>query len=186
MSRFQSSTIGALLIAAAAWSWSALGGSGEEQPKARTISADDLSSGKIVVIGRLGLPLRQMMTIRGTWDYPEQVPGRVLKIHELRFRVSHVDGKKLAKPLDFDKDLVQVTKIGDRNSLQPSQGEEWEFRGFETGSFRARPQQYYLETGGGAVSNRHAGFTSELEGFLPVPLKATQQAPQRIEKKSPR
>ncbi len=58
--------------------------------------------------------------------------------------------------------------------LQPGAGETWEFRGFESGRFRGRPVQYYFEVGMGPVTG-HTGFTTELEGFMPVPDKAAQE-----------
>ncbi|WP_422929158.1 hypothetical protein [Singulisphaera sp. PoT] len=70
-----------------------------------SVKVEDISSGKVKLIGRLGVPLRTDVKIEGTWDYPnyETEDGG------LRFNVNLVDGKKPAKPIEFDIHLISVT-----------------------------------------------------------------------------
>ena len=188
VSHTRRSCIAVSLFAIAVSLCAALHLAGDEVKHVKTVSAADLSSRKVVVTGRLGAPLQHMMTIRGTWHFPETYPDKAVKDGSLRFRVSHVDGKELAEPVDFKKQLVHVTRFRDDDALPPADGATWEFRGYETGRFRERPPEYYAELGMAVQTAWPPEFTTELEGFIPEPTKPgqkpVQKAPSRGKKDS--
>lgn len=108
---------------------------GEERQKVLEVAAEDLSAGKVVVIGRLGIPIMKTVTLRGTWHRPTGVP----KDPDLLFHVSHVDGKGLEKPVIFHHAVVTVSKNQkDREAgktVKPADGDAWEIIAEETGRF---------------------------------------------------
>src|SRR5260370_29323809 len=89
--------VGIVLLSAVAWGFVIEGAEHEGIVK---ISADDLASGKVVVIGRLGAPLKTMITVRGTWQHPPRA-AQPVKDFGLRFHVTHVNGSALTEPVDF-------------------------------------------------------------------------------------
>ena len=56
---------------------------------------------------RLGKPLAQMMTIRGSWAYPE---NKLVKDYSLILTVTHVDDQPLAKAVLFN--VARVSAVG--------------------------------------------------------------------------
>lgn len=137
-----------------------------------TVSADDLDSGKVVVIGRLGSPLETMLTIRGTWRQ-----SRMAKDSGLVFHVTHVNGKALDEPVLFHRTLMHVTYpfVSDQDGSRedgptPSAGEQWEIRAYETGRFSGNPGAYQKELTGFAYIQavpawwRH--FQTDLHGIM--------------------
>jgi len=113
------------------------------------VSSDDLESGKVVVIGRLGSPLKTLLTIRGTWQR-----NRMSKDYGPSFHVTHVNGKALDKPVIFYQVLVHVSyprpwdeHDESKNRPEPCAGQSWEIRAYETGGFVDSPGEYKEELG---------------------------------------
>lgn len=117
----------------------------EDHEKVVPVSADDLDSGTMVVIGRLGRPLNTMLTIRGVWDW-----SRMPKDSGLVFRVTHVNGEALDEPVIFHQTLVHVRHRGDKLENDPvsSIAQSWEIRAYETGGFSGNPAEYQMELSG--------------------------------------
>jgi len=138
-----------------------------------TVTAEDLATGKVIVIGRLGLPLRTMTTIRGTWRYPDQSKGAT-KEYALRLHVTHVDGKPLGAPVEFGIDEVRVrSRVGlgsTERSASAVDGAELELRAYEIGQFHGAPGAYWRELGSPlvpAASVYSRPFMTELHGIVP-------------------
>lgn len=133
-----------------------------------TIAADDLDSGKAVVIGRLGSPLETMLTIRGTWKQ-----SRMAKDSGLVFHVTHVNGKAFDEPVIFHRSLVHMREEYDsrEDGLTPSVGQSWEIRAFETGGFSGNPGGYQKEISGlpfvEAVPAWWRHFQTHVHGIIP-------------------
>ena len=104
------------------------GRAGEDRKPPTTIRAEDIGP-TVTVLGRLGRPLREVTTVRGSWVASE--PARSKPGAALRFRVTHVNGQPLPSPVDFGRHEVTVTaKPGDE--AEPVKGEQWELRAYET------------------------------------------------------
>ncbi|MGQ0634981.1 MAG: hypothetical protein ACT4QC_10245 [Planctomycetaceae bacterium] len=121
---------------------------GDEPKPVVTVSADDLGSGKVVVIGRLGQPLHMMMSIRGTWESPSRKSGLPTKDGRLEFLVAEVNGKALDQPVAFHEEVVEVVyRKSDgkayREKPTPKDRVTWELRAFESGDFRIIPGAYW-------------------------------------------
>ena len=134
------------------------------------VSVEDIGT-KVVLVGRLGQPLGTMMDVQGTWKFPD----RFDKDYSLRFLVSHVNGKALLKPVEFDWAQVKVISTNGENAIPKSDerktldGLAWTLRAYETGRFNRIPKDYWEEPG----TRRDASpywmtktFTSELVGVL--------------------
>ena len=154
---------------------------GGEAGKTVAISTDDLASGKVLVVGRLGIPLQRMAAFRGIWRYPDQSDGPT-KRYSLSLQITHVDGKLLPESIEFDRASVDITfplpwVAGDKGSKQPTpaEGDVWEIRGFETGGFRGSPAEFEKELRSGARARpRQIGawersFQTQLRGIVPKP-----------------
>ena len=149
-----------------------------------TVRAQDIPK-TVQIIGRLGQPLGDLMTIRGKWTSP----GRFVKDNALVFHVHLVNGKKPKEsPGLYD---LQVSAIfppwggrkpkrgeswdwrfewgGSEPSPTPVEGETWEMMGVETGSFVDYSHDVWREIGGPAVqgSPSRAGFVTRFE-FIAV------------------
>ncbi|HET6882890.1 MAG TPA: hypothetical protein VFI31_22165, partial [Pirellulales bacterium] len=115
-----------------------------------SVSADDLDSGKAVVIGSLGSPLKTMLNIRGTWQR-RQSP----KDSGPSFQVTHVNEKALDEPVVFHQSVVHARyprppwdkDDESKKSPPPSAGQTWEMRAYETGEFFDSPPEYEKELG---------------------------------------
>jgi hypothetical protein len=101
------------------------------------------------LIGRLGKPLGTWVTIKGKWALPKEI----VKDFSLRFTVTHVDGAKLAKPIEFH--VAQVHAVDQRGkSVTPEfknrnefNGRTWTLTAYETGEFHVTPPEYYKAIG---------------------------------------
>ena len=138
-----------------------------------TVSVEDIGS-KVTLVGRLGQPLGKMMEVKGTWRMPDDV----VKDYSLRFIVSHVNGKPLKEPVEFNVAQIDaVSKYG--NTAIPKyawpieeqstlDGVAWTLRAYETGRIDSIPPQYWKERG----TLEHArpywteSFTSQLVGVV--------------------
>jgi hypothetical protein len=112
------------------------------------ILVEDIGT-KVTLVGRLGVPLGKMMEVRGTWAYPKGL----VKDFSLRFTVTHVNGKSLPSPVEFDVGLVRAV-MPDRKDAIPKYedhkrlaGSSWMLRAYETGRFYPIPMDYWRELG---------------------------------------
>jgi hypothetical protein len=176
MSRTQFAGVAFVLLALATWLWGGFGTAASGPEDVVRVSADDLDSGKVVVIGHLGSPLKTMLTIRGTWQH-----ARSSKDSGPLFHVTYVNGKALDKPVIFHRAIVHVRyprpwdkDDESKNGPTPSAGQSWEIRAYETGGFSGSPEEYqkelrrelpYLE----AVPVWWRSFQVELHGVMQRP-----------------
>jgi hypothetical protein len=117
---------------------------GAERAHVTKISTVDLEKEDVVVIGRLGIPLTTMATLRGTWHHPDE--RIAVRDDRLWFHVTHVDGEKLERPVEFHRALVHFANLsGGSDDEEPSDGDSWEVRAYESGGFRTIPSGYYRE-----------------------------------------
>jgi hypothetical protein len=139
-----------------------------QQPKA-TVSVDDVGK-RITLIGRLGEPLGTMIEVQGTWKYPREL----IKDNSLRFEVTRVNGKELAKPVELNVAQIKAVTKRNENAIPPYEehkrleGVRWTMRAFETGRDNSIPLDYMKESGQGvgAVPYWFEPFTSELVGIV--------------------
>lgn len=118
-------------------------GLGGEPPAVVTVRVEDI--GEIVrVLGTLGAPLREVLSVHGTWvelsDGPEK-PGSTLW-----FRVTEVNGWRLAKPVGFRQLDVKVIERGGK-LVEGVSGERWELRAYETWPDYSPPLDFVKELG---------------------------------------
>ncbi len=122
------------------------------------IRAEDIGR-EVEIIGRLGIPIHQVIQIKGTWIRPDGVP----KDNSLRFRVTHVGRRRLESPVDFHKYLVTQIHVSDnaKNAPKPAENSRWELTAWETGGFRGIPGAAY-DSGQSPVQEPFGGFVTEL------------------------
>jgi hypothetical protein len=140
------------------------------------VSVEDIGT-KVTLVGRLGQPLGKMMEVKGTWSYPllHTRPGEPpAKDDSLRFEVSHVNGKRLPKPVEFHVGLIKAVEKNGKNAIPKYEehktldGVSWTLRAYETGRFDDVPEGYRKELGE-PLRQPPAGqrtFTSELVGVV--------------------
>lgn len=101
-----------------------------QSPKSKgvelTITTDELRSA--TVIGDLGVPIGTLITIEGaykdmTFTGTKQDEGRIALV------ISNVNGRKLAKPVEFDADYYL------RKLVKPKDKEQFKLLGYEVGEF---------------------------------------------------
>lgn len=132
----------------------------------KRIEAADLTSKRFQIIGRLGHPLGEMLTIRGQWQHPD---SRV-KDYSLRFAATEVEGEKLTASVVFERGGIYLPRETSPESLE---GKLCELRGFEGGRFRGAPNDFYEK----AVQQPHGfGFATE---FHTASVKVIAGQPQR-------
>lgn len=123
----------------------------------------------VTLIGRLGKPLGRMLTVTGTWGFPDQSKGPT-KDYSLRFSVSHVDGRRLPRPVTLRVGAVHVSDhngadlIPDRDEHATLDGKRWTLRVYETGRFTVVPEEYWEVRGYPAMVPEPA-FASEIVGY---------------------
>jgi hypothetical protein len=125
---------------------------GEDRERVRQILATDIGT-RVLIIGRLGKPLAEMITIRGQWVEPD-FRDRARTQNERksdpsspkdplpRFRVFEVDGRKLEEPQTFPQSLFFPAHEGALAKLDPRRERGkgvWELRGAETGRYLGSP-----------------------------------------------
>ena len=123
----------------------------------------------VQLIGRLGHPLGTMVTLTGTWAYPDQSKGPT-KIYDLQFTIRTVNGEPLMPPLVVDVWLMHVLDKNKQNAI-PSHdrhaelaGASWSIRGYETGRYTVTPDEYWKFRG--PITMRPSPvFESSIVGF---------------------
>ena len=108
--------------------------SGGESKRSK-VSIRDIREGKTVIVGSLGQPIGEFVKLRGHWS--ERLKGS-----DLELDVTHVDGKQLQTPVDFDELFVHsVDKHG--HPVAPLKGDKWEIDAYEScGFFHIEPDEF--------------------------------------------
>ena len=104
----------------------------------QTILASDIGT-RVRIIGRLGCPLGELVTIQGAWISLDELAGAPVKDYSPSFVVASVNGKKLEKPVPFEAPFF--TRAWDGEAIPQKKGHVWELRGCETGGFRGTPEE---------------------------------------------
>ena len=73
----------------------------EVQPPVQKVLASDIGT-RVQIIGRLGYPLGELVTIQGSWIRPRGLPNQPPKDDTPYFSVTSVNGKRLETPVRFD------------------------------------------------------------------------------------
>jgi hypothetical protein len=73
----------------------------EVHPPVQKVLATDIGT-RVQIVGRLGYPLGELVTIRGTWIRPRGLPNAPVKDDAPYFTVTSVNGRKLDAPVSFD------------------------------------------------------------------------------------
>jgi hypothetical protein len=107
---------------------------------------------RVLIIGKLGQPLGQLVTVRGTWTapYPSK-PGLPVVLV-----VNQVNGNPIDSPAKFD--VVEPVWERDEEVTKRAVGEEWELRGVETGGFVGFGDKVWEELGQQPASRPPRGF----------------------------
>lgn len=140
--------------------------SGDEQKPQRQISVDEIGT-SVVLVGRLGVPLGKKMEVSGYWHFP--VPDA--KDASIRFTVTTVNGKKLAKPIEFNHEQLDFSNREHRNVIpafkgrRELDGQTWTLSAYETGSIQIIPDEDGVESPV-QVPYYTRPFTSQLVGIV--------------------
>lgn len=126
-------------MASGAWIFSDFGISrvSAQDGSKKAISAEALSRGDFEIIGRLGKPYGEISQVRAVW---EREYGNTPKPPGLVFRVTHVDGRELAKEKQIEVlGLFMGSWIepGGGKPIEP--GDVFEGRVYESGGYVRAP-----------------------------------------------
>lgn len=127
-----------------------------------SVNVEDIGK-RVILIGRLGVPLGKMMKLQGRWHYPDELE----KDDSLRFTVTHVNDRKLREPVEFDIAQIKAVTQAGKNAVPVHQREKtldgvrWTLLAYETGRITSTPDD-------GLVQTPHwiRPFTSELRGTV--------------------
>ncbi len=108
----------------------------EVQPPVQKVLASDIGT-RVQIIGRLGYPLGELVTIQGSWIRPRGLPNQPPKDDTPYFSVTSVNGKRLETPVKFDF----FSKTWGAKDIPAEEGPVWEMRGCESGGFRGTPRE---------------------------------------------
>jgi hypothetical protein len=130
---------------------------------------------RVLVIGCLGIPLGELFTIQGEWDYLNassraEFKDGVLdlkrpKDSSLGLNVVIVNNRQLDRVVRFDRRWVSAVDPEKLPEIAPRAGEIWELRGIETGGYRGTPANVMAEvykTGGAPQAPYEFGFYTEI------------------------
>ncbi|WP_404308187.1 hypothetical protein [Neorhodopirellula lusitana] len=141
----------------------------DDPPRSTRVSVDDLDQ-SIVLVGRLGHPLGTMLTLYGTWGYPDQ-SGGTTKDFSLELTIHTVNGKRLAKRLTLKTGAVHVIDKSGTSQIPPHKmhkeldGVAWSLRAYETGRFTVMPDEYWRYRGPITMIPEPA-FASSIVGYI--------------------
>ncbi len=144
-------------------------GGDEPATSVRRVAVDDLNR-TVLLIGRLGHPLGTMVTLDGTWGYPDQTQGRT-KDYSLQFTIHTVNGVRLARTLTLKTGSVHVVDKRGADLVPPHErhaelnGVSWSLRAYETGRYTVEPAEYWRYRGPVAMLPQPA-FASSIVGFM--------------------
>ncbi len=136
----------------------ALGSAQGGEPKKVEVSIEQIQEGTVVIVGSLGRPIGEFMKLQGSW-------AERLKGSNLQMVITHLDGKRLQRPVHFQKFFVHSVDKHDR-PVAPLKGDVWEMDAYESCDFHhIEPDQFQRALGrwpNGAVQDPFAGFHCEL------------------------
>ena len=116
---------------------------GDEPKPPTTIRADEIGR-SVRLLGKLGSPIREVMSVSGIWVKLTEGPSKPGS--SLWFRVAEVNGKRLNKPMEFRALDVEVLGKGGK-TIEPVNGEQWELRAYETWPGYGHPSDFLEEMG---------------------------------------
>lgn len=131
---------------------------GQKTQSSVEVRVGDINAGRVRLIGRLGEPLGQMLTVAGTWKESDRKSG------DLEFVADRVNGTLLREPVIFKEPRVKVVK-----AVSYKLGTRWTLRAYETGEFTVTPEAYWKESGLGtqqAPTWFRDKFATRLEGIV--------------------
>ena len=134
----------------------------KSEPPMRKVLATDIGT-RVQIVGRLGYPLGELVTIQGAWIRPPGPPGMPVKDDSPRFTVTHVNGKKLETPVSFDAFLF--SEAWGVEEIPRQEGPVWEVRGCETGGFRGTPREVWEDASKGPSRPPAVQHRSDAYGF---------------------
>jgi hypothetical protein len=112
---------------------------GGRKSATQRIRASDIGD-RVLIIGLLGHPLGEVVTIQGEWLFPEVPEGTLPgKDHQLELVITLVNGKRLDKPPRFSSSMVSPIIGGRVQDIPRRAGDVWEVRGIESGRYRGIP-----------------------------------------------
>ncbi len=123
----------------------------EQNREPRMVHYSDIP-GRVQLIGKLGQPLGQLVTVRASWKAPHpSKPGlsAVLVVNQL-------DGRPLDPPVEFH-DVEAVWEKSEEVTKRII-GQEWELRGVETGGFVGFSDEVWEEVGQPPMQRPLRGF----------------------------
>ncbi len=118
----------------------------EVQPPVQKVLTSDIGT-RVQIIGRLGYPLGELVTIRGAWIQPRGLPNQPVKDDTPYFSVTSVNGKRLETPVIFDF----FSEAWGAEEIPRQEGPVWEVRGCESGGFRGTPREVRDDASRGPV-----------------------------------
>lgn len=123
---------------------------GDQKREPKMVQYSDIPE-RVQIIGKLGQPLGQLVTIRGRWTapFPSKPASPV-------FMVNEVNGRFLNPPTEFKN--VEPVLGKDAEFTKKTVGEEWELRGVETGGFEGFSDEVWEELGQQTMQRPPRGF----------------------------
>jgi hypothetical protein len=108
----------------------------EVHPPVQKVLASDIGT-RVQIIGCLGYPLGELVTIQGSWIRPRGLPNQPVKDDSPYFSVTSVNGKRLETPVRFDF----FAKAYGAEEIPKQEGPVLEVRGCESGGFLGTPRE---------------------------------------------
>ena len=82
-----------------------------QQDKERKIDFQDVQDGRVVIIGKLGVPIGTVVKVKGTWVDPEISDKVTKQSPERRFLVQSINGEAMHEGVSFaERDIVTIPK----------------------------------------------------------------------------
>jgi hypothetical protein len=135
-----------------------LSAAGDSKREPEMVHYSDIPE-RVQIIGKLGQPLGQLVTVRGRWAVPN--PSKPASPD---FVIDEVNGRLLDPPVKFSADFHGLEPVGKKDAeFTIKVGEEWELRGVETGGFVGFSQEVWREIR--EESGEHVAQTPP-QGFL--------------------
>jgi hypothetical protein len=81
-----------------------------EVMEAQKITITDINSGKVVIVGKLGVPIGELVTISGAWKQPiSSAKGPTKAGPRPTFEISEINGHQPLEPIVFQqRDITEV------------------------------------------------------------------------------
>jgi hypothetical protein len=122
------------------------------------VQIDDISRGQVQIIGKMGHPLGQFVSVRGTWE----PPATSKPDSSPTFVVDQVNGRRLDAPVEFTVVEPVSESIKDAAFATRELGTLWELRAVESGGFEGFRDEVWQELGLPPSSHKPRGFITKL------------------------